>query len=86
MRAARRPVATFKGQPLTQVKLDTLRALAACPHGSTAVYGVMGGAVLAALVQFGAAERIPSDRLGGLKYRISAEGADFLASLQGGVL
>ncbi len=78
---SRRIVAVFRHQPLTQVKLDTLRMLAACPNGSCAVYGVMDGGVLAALVMYGLAERIPSDALGGLKYRATDAAGAVLAEL-----
>jgi hypothetical protein len=67
--------------PMTETKIATLRELAKCRTGTCSVTGVMEGGTLAALVQFGLAERIPSDSLGGARYRVSEAGLKFLQEL-----
>jgi hypothetical protein len=70
------------GYTLTERKALVLRELAGCGAGGTcAVHGVMDGGQLAALVQFGLAERMPSDAIGGMRYRIAPSGREMLAQL-----
>lgn len=68
---------------LTEAKLTALRRLADHPQGSGAVRGLMDGAHLASLVQFGLAERLPPDRIGGNRYGVSAGGVELLLELGG---
>lgn len=68
--------------PMTETKIATLRELAECPNGSCRVTGVMEGGTLAALVQFGLADRIEPDPLGGARYRINPAGRTFLATME----
>lgn len=66
---------------ITAAKRAALEALARCGDaGSCHVHGVMDGAHLSYLVQCGLAERIPSDAIGGLRYRVTAAGRDFLGT------
>lgn len=69
-------------EPMTATKIWTLRELAKCPEGSGAVSGVLDGGTLAALVQFGLADRLPPDRIGGSRYAANEAGRQFLASLE----
>lgn len=70
---------TAQGLDVTRHQVMVLKALADCGRaGSCAVQGLMDGGTLAALVQLGLAERIPSqtgkDRLGGCRYRALPDG------------
>lgn len=69
---------------LTDAKINALEALGRCVTGSCAVRGTMDGGTLAALVQFGLAERMAAaanDHAGGNRYRISQQGVAVLARL-----
>ena len=78
----RLPLLLGPGRLLTPNKARTLRALAHCgDRGSCSVYGVMDGAMLAALVQFELAERLPEDGLGGNRYRVTPAGLEVLARI-----
>ena len=69
-----------QGRIMTPRKVATLRELSHCATGSSPVPGAMDGGQLAALVQFGLAERSHHDtRLGGWVYRITDAGLQFLA-------
>lgn len=69
---------TSLGQPVTRHQYDVLQRLADCgASGSCAVRDVMDGGTLAALVQFGLAERMAravNDQVGGCRYRALPDG------------
>lgn len=67
--------------PLTASKLDALVQLARWPDGCGSMPGVMNGGTLSAQVQFGLAERLSADPLGGQRYRINAAGLQVLDEL-----
>lgn len=63
------------GGRVTEGHLKVLTELVKCgPRGTCHVTGAMSGGLLAALVQFGFAQRLPEDAIGGQRYAAKAAG------------
>ena len=72
---------TREGRAVTREKARALAELATWPVGNGAIAGVLDGGSLSALVQLGLAERAEADRVGGCRYRCSADGLQLLRDL-----